>query len=169
MDAEVVLTDVDAPALASPELRMPFDPMVAFVEAFVDELDLDALGFVDARRPNKRQPHRARKLLKLFVFAALDGTVAMRAMARRCQWDLRMLYLCRNDPPQRSSFERFWRANHRAFAGVFGTLVQRARDAGLIGMDLHALDGSKIGAASSTQAALHRDGAKKSFPRSNAA
>jgi hypothetical protein len=39
--------------------------------------------------------------------------------------------------------------------------VRRAEQAGLVGMDLHALDGTKIRAACSMHTALHREAEKK--------
>lgn len=140
---------------------LPADDPTRFVDSFVDSLDLDALGFIHARRPNRRGPHPVSKLLKVFLFAWILGIVRMRAMGRACRWDLRLLYLSHDDPPKRSSIGRFWRANYRAFRGVFETLVRRAAEAGFVGMDLHAVDGTKMRAVSSMPTGLHREGLKK--------
>jgi transposase len=137
---------------------------VLFIESFVDALDLDALGFSEARRRNRREPHSASKLLKLFLFASVLGIVSMRAMARQCRWDLRLLYLSDYDPPKRSSIVRFWGANHGVLHGVFEMLVRCASEAGFVGKELHALDGSKMRSASSMHTALHRVGLKKNSP-----
>jgi transposase len=146
----------------------PTDHGTLFVEDFVDSLDLDALGFIEAHRPNLRAPHSASKLLKVMLFAMVLGIVSMRAMARLCRWDLRLLYLCRYDPPRRSSIGRFWRANHGVFIGVFETLVRRAAEAGHVGMDLHAIDGTKMRAASSMHTGLHRATLMKTLEKLNA-
>jgi transposase len=144
---------------------VPDDAPARFVNDFVDGLDLAALGFVEPRRPNRRQPHSASKLLKLFLFGAFLRIFAQRRLAEACIWDVRLLYLSACDPPGRSSITRFWGANFRAYLPVFQVLVQRAAEDGLIGMELHALDGSKIRAASSMLTAVHRDAEEKKLKR----
>lgn len=158
-------------AVAAPDLealrQLPRDRVVdasgpeRFISEFVDTLDLQRLGFVDRRRPNWRAPHGASKLLKVFLLAWFLRMHGMRAMAHACRWDLRFLYLTDCDPPRRSTIGRFWRANYAAFRHVFDLLVQQAAEAGLVGKDLHALDGSKLQAASATHSGIHRDDAKK--------
>src|SRR5262249_20577923 len=128
-----------------------------FICDFVDSLDLERLGFVDNHRPNWREPHSASKLLKVFLLAWVLPVQGMRAMAKACQWDLRFRGLTGCDPPKRSTIGRFWRANCAVIPRVFDVLVQRAAEAGLVGMDLHALDGTKLRAASAMDSGVHRD------------
>lgn len=164
MSTPVVPPDLELLRQAPRDALLPAEDPARFVDSFVDSLDLDALGFRHARRPNWREPHPVNKLLKVFLFAWFVGIVSMRAMARACRWDLRLLYLSQYDPPKRSSIGRFWRANHQAFFGVFETLVRRAAEAGLVGMELHALDGTKMRAVCSMHTGLHREGLKKNAP-----
>jgi transposase len=148
--------------------QLPRDQLVSpvhparFINDFVDTLDVDALGFIERRRANWREPHPVRKLLKVCLLAWFERIPGQRALAKVCRWDVRFLYLSECDPPKRSSIGRFWRDNYTAFQAVFDELVRRARQAGLVGMDLHALDGTKIRAACSMHTALHREAEKKS-------
>jgi transposase len=143
------------------DLLVPADDPARFVNDFVDTLDLPALGFFERHRPNWRPPHPVGRLLKVVLFSWLVRIHSFRAMARACPWDLRLLYLCECDPPKRSSIGRFWRDHHASFVAVFETLVRRAAEAGLVGMDLHALDGTKMRAACSVESGLHRASIKK--------
>jgi transposase len=161
MSTSVTPPDLELLRQAPRDSLLPADDPARFVDSFVDALDLDALGFIHARRPNFRDPHSASKLLKLFLFAWYLGIVSMRALARACRWDLRLLYLSHYDPPKRSSIGRFWRANHHVLFRVFETLVRYAAEAGLVGMDLHAVDGTKLRAVSSMHTGLHREGLKR--------
>jgi len=143
------------------DLLVPPDDPARFVGDFVDSLDLRALGFVERHRPNWRSPHPVARLLKVFLFSWFVGIRGLRAMARACPSDLRLLYLCECDPPRRSSIGRFWRDFHASFEAVFETLVQRAAETGCVGMDLHALDGTKLQAACSVNTGVHRASTKK--------
>ena len=62
----------------------------------------------------------------------------------------------------------FWRDHYRVLPRVFDLLVRCAAEAELVGMDLHALEGTKIRAASSMHTAVHRQDARvmKCDPRS---
>jgi transposase len=133
-----------------------------FISDIVDTLDLEALGFVDSQRSNWRTPHSSSKLLKIFLLAWFLRVQGMRAMAKACRWDLRFLYLSECDPPRRSTIGRFWRANYAVFLRVFDRVVELAAEAGLVGMDLHALDGTKLRAASAMHSGVHREAVKKS-------
>jgi transposase len=140
---------------------LPPDAPERFVEEFVDALDLAALGIVERRRSNRRPPYPVRPLLKLVLFAAVLRVVGHRPLARACRRDVGLLFLCNFDPPVASTICRFWRDFHPVISRVFSMLVLFAQEAGLVGMDLHALDGTKIGAASSMHTAVHREGEEK--------
>lgn len=156
-----------APAALEALRKIPRDELVPpdaperFIDAFVGTLDLEALGFVERRRTNWRSPHAVRTLLKLVLFGAVERIIGYRALAKACAKNVSFLYLCNCDPPKKSSIWRFWRDHYLVLPGVFDMLVQRAAEAGLIGMDLHALDGTKIRAASSMHTAVHRAGEQK--------
>lgn len=145
------------------ELVLP-DAPERFVDAFVDSLDLEALGFIERRRPNRRSPHSVRVLLKVVLFAAVERVVGHRALAKACAKNLCFLFLCACNPPK-STLWRFWRDFHHVFPRIFNLLVQRAAEVGLVEMDLHALDGTKIRAASSMHTAVHREGEQKKLAR----
>jgi transposase len=141
--------------------QLPPDAPERFVDEFVDALDLEALGFVERHRSNRRLPHPVRPLLKLVLFAAVVRIVGHRPLARACKRDVGLLFLCNFDPPAASTLCRFWRDFYPALWRVFSMLVLFAAEAGLVGMELHALDGTKIRAASSMHTAVHRDGEEK--------
>ena len=156
-----------APAALEALRNVPRDQLVPpdaperFVDEFVDMLDLEALGFIERRRPNWREPHVVSTLLKVVLFGAMMRIVSHRALAKACERDLGLLFLSNCDPPKKTSLWRFSRDHHLVLPCVFDMLVRRAAEAGLVGMDLHALDGTKIRAASSMHTAVHREGQQK--------
>jgi transposase len=156
-----------APAALEALRKIPRDEMVLpdaperFVDEFVHTLDLKALGFIERRRSNRRSPHAVSTLLKLVLFAAVVRIIGHRALARECEKNVSFLFLCNCDPPKKSSIWRFWRDHHRVLPRVFERLVRHAAERGLVGMELHALDGTKLRAASSMHTAVHREGEQK--------
>lgn len=140
---------------------LPLDAPARMVDEFVDALDLGALGFRERVRPNRRPPHPVSVLLKVVLFAAIVRVMSYRAVAQACQSDVSLLFLCHGDPPSKSSIERFWRDHYLVLPNIFAMLVRHAAEAGHVGMDLHALDGTKIRAASSMHTAVHREQEEK--------
>lgn len=143
------------------DVHLPEDEPARFIDAFVDALDLDALGFVRKRHFNGRDPFPPETLLKLFVFGWMERARSTRMLAKACKYDARYLFLARRDPPSRSTIERFWLDNYGRLEALFAELVGRAREAGLIGSQVQALDGTKLLAACSMHSALHQKGLKK--------
>jgi transposase len=163
MDADVEsssATDISHASLSEP--WVPPDFAVQFVEEFVDAQDLEGLGFKIWRRRSARNPHSTHKLLKVYLFGWFERIRSTRALEKACLWDTRFKYLTRGDPPHHNALWRFWRDNHEVFVELFHALVRIAADSGLIGLDLHGLDGTKIRAVCSLHSGMYRDRAKKS-------
>jgi len=70
--------------------------------------------------------------------------------------DLAYIWLTGNLRPDHNTIWRFFRCNKRALPKLFKRVVRLAVDADLVGFALHAVDGTKIQAVSSTESALHR-------------
>ena len=60
---------------------------------------------------------------------------------------------------------RFWHANRKALRQVFRSAVKVAAEQGLVGMTCHAVDGTKIAAASSRRTVEHREDLEKLLAR----
>lgn len=137
------------------------DHPARFVDTFVDTLDLDALRFVRKKHFNGSDPYPPELLLKVVLFGWMERTRSTRALAKACRYDVRYLFLTRDRPPSRSTIERFWLDNYPRLEALFAHLVGLAQQAGLIGSQLQALDGTKLLAACSMHTALHEMGLKK--------
>src|SRR5262249_44792523 len=66
-------------------------------------------------------------------------------------------WLTGNEQPDHNTLSAFFRAHCEAFGTLFRQVVQLASTMGLVGLVLHAIDGTKMTAASSMHTALHRD------------
>lgn len=157
MDANVAHVSHASPG----ETWAPPDLAVQFIEEFVDAQDLEGLGFKIWRRRSARDPHSTHKLLKVYLFGWFERIRSTRALEKACRWDERFKYLTRGDLPHHNTLWRFWRDNHEVLVELFHALVRTAADAGLIGLDLHALDGTKIRAVCSLHSGMYRDRVKK--------
>lgn len=131
---------------------------VRFVSDFVDSLDLAALGIEEQVAEEGRPPYAADLLLKVWLFGYMERIRSTRALEKACVQVMPFLWLTGLLRPDHNTLWRFFDKNRAAFPKLFKTLMTTAAAAELIGFVLHALDGTKMTAASSTDTAHHRKG-----------
>lgn len=129
---------------------------VRFVRDFVDALDLQRLGFRESWGEEGRPHYAPELLLAVWLYGWMERIRSSRGLEKACLRDVAFLWLTGNHHPDHNTLWRFFRDNKTALRGVFKTVVQVAVRSGLVGFALHALDGTKIVAASSMETALHR-------------
>lgn len=127
-----------------------------FIADFVDELDLAALGFRMSPGEEGRPHFAPDMLLGVWLFGWMERVRSSRALEKACQRDIAFLWLTGNLHPDHNTLWRFFRNNKAALTKLFKQVVRIAAKAELIGFALHALDGTKLKAASSMETASHR-------------
>jgi transposase len=128
---------------------VPRDHPARFLREFVDQLDLAALGFEVCESTEGRPGYAASLLLKIWLFGYLHRIRSTRKLEVACREQLSLVWLCGMLQPDHNSLWRFWRDNKKALREVFKRSAQLAVDAGLVGLVLQAVDGTKIPAACS--------------------
>ena len=89
-------------------------------------------------------------------------------MERACVENVAVMWLTGNEHPDHNTLWRFFRDNKEAIRKVLKQSVKVAADASLIGMVLHAVDGTKIEAQASSKTAYYRDKLEKALDRADA-
>jgi transposase/IS5 family transposase len=131
---------------------------VRFVRDFVDSLDLSELGIEEPEAVEGRPPYAPDLLLKVWLFGYMERIRSTRGLEKACLQVMPFLWLTGNLHPDHNTLWRFFKENRNALPKIFKRLVKLAAEAELVGFVLHALDGTKMTAASSTDEALHRKG-----------
>jgi transposase len=129
---------------------------VRFVRDFVDALDLSELGIEEPEADEGRPPYAPDLLLKVWLFGYMERIRSTRGLEKACLQVMPFLWLTGNLHPDHNTLWRFFKKNRKALPKLFRQLVRTATKAGLVGFVLHALDGTKLTAASSTDEAVHR-------------
>src|SRR6266404_7791427 len=128
------------------------DNLVRFIDAFVDGLEMEELGF-DRTAPKEtgRPPYDPRDLLKLYIYGYLNRVRTGRRLERECQRNVELMWLMRKLRPDFKTITDFRKDNRKAFRGVFRQFVLLCKGLGLVGGELVAVDGSKFKAVNSGQ------------------
>jgi len=128
---------------------VPSDHPARFLREFVDQLDLSAMGFVIPAAVEGRPPYAPSLLLKIWLYGYMQRIRSTRKLEAACREQLSLLWLTGLLQPDHNSLWRFWRDNKTALRGVFKRSAQLAVEAGLVGLVLQAVDGTRIQAAAS--------------------
>lgn len=133
---------------------------VRFIEAFVDELDLQDLGFARATAKATGRPgYHPADLLKLYIYGYLNRVRSSRRLEAESRRNIEVIWLLRHLKPDFKTIADFRRENRVAFRLVFRRFVILCRELGLFGQELLAVDGTRIKAVNNknrnfTRAAL---------------
>jgi transposase len=137
-----------APQILFPEVLDDYiaeENPARFIDAFVDSLDLDALGFRRTRpAATGRPPDDPGDLLKLYIYGYLNRIRSSRRLERETHRHVELLWLLRKLHPDFKTIADFRKANAAAFKQVFRAFILLCKEWGLFGQELVALDGSKF-------------------------
>src|SRR6185437_7455207 len=133
------------------------DAPVRVIDAFVDGLDVEGLGFGRSiPAATGRPPYDPRDLLKLYIWGYFNEVRSSRRLERECCRNIEAMWLLRRLSPDFKTIADFRRDNGAAIVGACRAFVMLCRDAGLFTARLIALDGSKFRAVASGKKIMGR-------------
>jgi len=142
---------------------------VRAIAAFLERLDFEKLGFVRAQAAETGRPgYDPRLLMGLYLWGHLNGLCSTRRLARECQRNLEVIWLCENLHPDFKTIADFRTANGEGIKGVVVEFRRWCLAAGLYGKEIVAVDGSKFKAVNSKQRNYTREKLKQVLARERA-
>src|SRR4249919_442404 len=121
------------------------DNPVRAVDAFVEELDLQALGFAGAEPAETGRPaYRPAVLLKLYIYGYLNRVQSSRRLEREAQRNVEVMWLTGKLAPDFKTIADFRRDNGDAIRAACAQFVVLCRQLGLLAGGTVAVDGSRF-------------------------
>ena len=121
------------------------DNAVRVVDAFVDELDLQALGFEGTKPAETGRPsYHPAVLLKIYIYGYLNRVQSTRRLERECQRNLELMWLTGRLAPDFKTIADFRRENGTGIRNVCRRFVELCRELKLLSQAVVAIDGSKF-------------------------
>ena len=144
--------------LLSPSLEdwVPQDHPARFIREYVDALDLKGLGFRERKAKDGRPNYSADLLLKAWLYGYMSRIYSTRKLERACREHVSAIWLTGTNAPDHNTLWRFYKDNKRALRDMFKEGVKIAANVGLVGLALHAVDGTKIRARVAKSSGWHK-------------
>ena len=126
------------------------DNPVRVIDAFVDNLNIESMGF-ERSNPNQtgRPAYDPRDLLKLYIYGYFNKIRSSRKLMKECSRNVELFFLIGKLRPDFRTIADFRKDNTVALQNVFRAFVKLCMKLKLYQKELIAIDGSKIRAQNS--------------------
>jgi transposase len=137
----------EQPSLLPPRIEdyVGSDNPVRAIESFVGALDLAKLGFRHADRGVEamgQPPYNPADLLKLYLYGYINQIRSSRRLEQEAGRNLELIWLLKNLRPGYRTIANFRKENWKALKAANRNFVLLARELGLVGGAVVAIDGS---------------------------
>ena len=121
------------------------DNPVRVIDAFVDELDLQGLGFEGTEPAATGRPsYHPTVLLKIYIYGYLNRVQSSRRLEREAQRNIELMWLTSRLAPDFKTIADFRRDNGKGIRNVCRRFVELCRELKLFTQAVVAIDGSKF-------------------------
>src|ERR1700724_3242099 len=118
---------------------------VRVIEAFIDELDLAALGFAGMMPAATGRPaYHPSTLLKIYLYGYLNRIQSSRRLEREAHRNIELMWLTGRLMPDFKTIADFRKDNDAAIRAVCSQFVALCRQFNLFTRTIVAIDGSKL-------------------------
>lgn len=126
------------------------DSAVRVIDTYVEQLDMEKLGFQRATAPVMGRPSYSPKdQLKLYLYGYLNRVRSSRRLEQEAVRNLEVIWLLKKLKPDFKTIADFRKDNKKALKAVFRDFSKLCDEWDLFGKELVAVDGSKFRASNS--------------------
>lgn len=133
------------------------DHPARFVRSFVERFSSKEWQIEERRGGFGRPAYEEELLLKLWMYAYLRGIFSSRGVERACREMVPFMWLAGEHRPDHNTLRRFWTGHQRTIGRVFELGLDVSREMELVGLELQAVDGTKIQACGSPRSMTTRE------------
>jgi len=121
------------------------DSSVRVVDAFIDAVNVEQLGFVIKGKSHEGRPAFSTELLaKLYVYGYLNGIRSSRKLEQACKVNIELWWLLSHQKPCYKTIADFRKDNPEGFRNLFVQFREFCHNLDLYGKKIVAIDGSKF-------------------------
>jgi transposase len=130
---------------------------VRFIDAFVDNLNMEKLGFKHSSPAEVGRPsYNPSDLLKLYIYGYLNQVRSSRKLERECHRNVEVMWLMKKLTPDFKTIADFRKDNIDCIKGVFKEFIKFCMSLDLFGAKCVVVDGTKFKAVNSLDSNFNR-------------
>lgn len=124
------------------------DNEVRVIDAYVDMINLDTIGFkvYSGNRPGQKPYHRE-DLLKIVLYCYMNKIRSSRKIEKECKRNIELMWLTGNLAPDHGTVSGFIMTNKKAVKKLFRSFIMMIKQLDLVGEKIFAIDGTKLRAS----------------------
>ena len=131
--------------MISLDMEISDDSVVRLIDLFVNHLDLDKLSFTKTQAKKEGCPiYQASDMLKLYYYGYFNGIRSSRKLAAECTRNVELWWLLHQLKPGYHTIADFRKDNPVALKNSFKMFVSFLKGEDLLGIEVVAIDGTKI-------------------------
>ena len=131
------------------------DNPVRFIDAYVNTLNMEKLGFTHSTPQELGRPsYNPKDLCKLYLYGGLNHIRSSRKLERECKTNLEAMWLLKGLTPDFKTIADFRKDNPSAIVTLFKEFVAFLKDLSLYGAKQVTVDGTKLRAVNSNDKAF---------------
>ncbi|MFH0889756.1 MAG: IS1182 family transposase [Candidatus Aenigmatarchaeota archaeon] len=133
------------------------DNPVRFIDAYVNQLDIQKLGFVTAVNTTGRPPYHPGLFIKGYLYAYLNKIRTSRRIQNEFKRNVELIWLAEGLQPDFRTISDFRKINAKALKNLFKEFLLLCKKLDLISMETVGVDGTKIRAQNNITNVFHRE------------
>lgn len=137
------------------------DNPVRFIDAFVEKLNMVALGFKFPKCKTGRPPYDPELLLKIYIYGYLNRLRSSRKLEIECNRNVELWWLTERLAPDFKTIADFRKLNRKALKNIFKEFLELCHKLELISFKYAAIDGTKLRSQNSLNNIYKRDELEK--------
>jgi len=130
---------------------------VRFIDFYVEELNMEELGFILPKSPIGASCYKRKDLLKIYIYGYLERIRSSRRLEKECIRNDEVRWLICDLQPDFKTIANFRKDNPNALKNLFKKFLRDCKKLELLSYKLIAVDGTKIRAQNSSNNLYHRD------------
>ena len=117
---------------------------VRFIDEYVENLDLEKIGFQIPQLNTGRPPYNPKLMLKIYIYCYLEKIRSSRKMENECSRNQELIWLTCNLTPDFKTIADFRKDNKAGLLGIFKDFLLFCKELDLFSLEIAAVDGTKM-------------------------
>lgn len=130
---------------------------VRVIDVYVENLNLEKIGFKIPKLETGKPPYRPQDLLKIYLYGYMEKIRSSRKLEKECHRNKELIWLTGNLAPDFKTIADFRKDNRNGLRNIFKDFLHLCKTAELLSLSIVGIDGTKLRAQNGQNNVFKRD------------